>query len=163
MLGLVAVQALSSCGERGATLHCGARASHCGGFSSCRAQALGTQASVVVACGLSCSSRALERRLRSCGTRALVAHGMWNLPRPGIEPCPLHWQVDSSPLYPVPLEKSQGLFVYIYSHTQKYIFISIADGSKDIQPNNSDFLWRMRWERWRKERKKVEMGSLPLY
>ena len=26
-------RAFSSCGERGATLHCGARASHCGGFS----------------------------------------------------------------------------------------------------------------------------------
>ena len=25
----------------GATLHCGAQASHCGGFSCCRAQALG--------------------------------------------------------------------------------------------------------------------------
>ena len=32
-------------------LRCGARASHCGGFSCCRAQALGARASVVVACG----------------------------------------------------------------------------------------------------------------
>ena len=38
---------------------------------------------VVVAHGLSCS-----------------AHGMWNLPGPGIEPvCSLHWQADSYPLY----------------------------------------------------------------
>ena len=36
----------------GAALRCGAWASHCGGFSCCRAQALGTRASVVVACGL---------------------------------------------------------------------------------------------------------------
>ena len=43
----------------GATLRCGARASHSGGFSCCRARALGAQASVVVAHGLS-----------SCGTRA---------------------------------------------------------------------------------------------
>ena len=43
----------------GATLHCGAWASHCGGFSCCGAQALGVQASVVVARGLS-----------SCGARA---------------------------------------------------------------------------------------------
>ena len=43
----------------GATLRCGARASHCGGFSSCGAQALGAWASVVVARGLSsCGSRA---------------------------------------------------------------------------------------------------------
>ena len=33
-------------------LRCGARASHCGGFSCCGARALGTQASVVVARGL---------------------------------------------------------------------------------------------------------------
>ena len=54
-----------------ATLRCGARASHCGAFSCCGAQALGARASVVVACGLSsCGSWALERRLSSCGARA---------------------------------------------------------------------------------------------
>ena len=36
----------------GATLHCGAWASHCGGFSCCGARALGARASVVVARGL---------------------------------------------------------------------------------------------------------------
>ena len=55
----------------GATLRCGVRASHCSGFSCCRAQALGVRASVVVARGLSsCGSRALEHRLSSCGARA---------------------------------------------------------------------------------------------
>ena len=43
----------------GATLHCGAQASLCGGFSCCGAWALGTQVSVVAAC-----------RLSSCGTQA---------------------------------------------------------------------------------------------
>ena len=51
----------------GATLRCGAQASHCGGFSCCGARALGTQASVVVAHGLSCSAACL-------------------VPRPGTEP-----------------------------------------------------------------------------
>ena len=38
---------------------CGTQPSHCGGFSCCGAQALGTWASVVVECGLSsCGSRA---------------------------------------------------------------------------------------------------------
>ena len=47
------------------------QASHCGGFSCCRAWALGTWASVVVAHGLnSCGSQALERRLSNRGTRA---------------------------------------------------------------------------------------------
>ena len=64
----------------GANLHCGAQASHCGGFFCCGARALGVRASVVVACGLSsCGSWALERRFSSCG-------GMWDLPGPGIEP-----------------------------------------------------------------------------
>ena len=34
----------------------------------------------------SCGSRALERRLSSCGTRAQLLCGMWDLPGPGIEP-----------------------------------------------------------------------------
>ena len=52
-------------------LRCGAWASHCSGFSCCAAWALGTQASVVVACWLSsCGSQAVEHRLSSCGTRA---------------------------------------------------------------------------------------------
>ena len=64
------MQAFSSCGE-GATFHCGVRASHRGGFSCCRARALDMWALVVVARGLSsCGSRALERRLSSCGTQA---------------------------------------------------------------------------------------------
>ena len=48
----VAACGLSLVAGRGVTLRCGARASHCGGFSCCRARALGTQASVVVARGL---------------------------------------------------------------------------------------------------------------
>ena len=63
------------------TLHCGARASHCDGFSCCGARALGTQASVVVAHGLSCSA--------ACGIFL----------DQGLNPCPLHQQVDSQPLH----------------------------------------------------------------
>ena len=55
----VAVHRFSLVSLSRTTLHCGARASHCDGFSSCRAQALGTQASVVVA-----------HELSSCGARA---------------------------------------------------------------------------------------------
>ena len=71
----------------GATLRCGARASHCSGFSCCGARALGAQASVVVAHGLSsCGSWGLERRLSSCCSRAQLLRSMWDLPRPGLEP-----------------------------------------------------------------------------
>ena len=47
----VAAHGLSLVAARGATLSCGAQASHCGGFSCCGA-------------------RALERRLSSCGAQA---------------------------------------------------------------------------------------------
>ena len=65
------VRAFSSWRQAGATLRCGARASHCSDFSCCGARALGARASVVVARRLSsCGSQALEHRLGSCGTRA---------------------------------------------------------------------------------------------
>ena len=61
--------------------------SHCGGFSYCRAQASAVAAhtlqragSLTVAPRLSCS--------KTCGI----------FPEQGWNPCPLHWQVDSSPL-----------------------------------------------------------------
>ena len=53
------------------TLHSGAWASHCGGFSCCGARALGAGPSVVVAHGLSsCGSQDLEHRFSSCGAWA---------------------------------------------------------------------------------------------
>ena len=59
----------SSCGEQGLLSSCNARASHSGGFSRCRVQTLGSQASLVAVCGLSSPS--------ACGIL---------LPQPGIEP-----------------------------------------------------------------------------
>ena len=56
-------------------------ASHCSGFSCCRAQALGTQASVAVA----------RERSRSTTCRTF--------PNQGLNSCPLHWLTDSYPLY----------------------------------------------------------------
>ena len=74
VLGLCCcAQGFSSCRERG-LLCCGAWASYCGGFSCCRAQALGLQPSVVAARRLiSCGSQALEHRLSSCSAQGLVA------------------------------------------------------------------------------------------
>ena len=83
---LVAACRLSLVVANVATLHCGAWASHCSGFSCCRAWALGMRTSVVVARGLSsCGSRALECRLSSCGAWAQLLRGMCDLPRPGRE------------------------------------------------------------------------------
>ena len=73
-------QAFSSCGEQG-LLRCGARASHCSGFSCCRAWGLGTQASVVAALELSnCGMRALEHVGFSCC-------GAWALGHAGFSSC----------------------------------------------------------------------------
>ena len=71
----------------GASLRCGARISHCGGFSCCGAQTVGAWASVVVARGLSsCGSRAVDHRLRSFGIPAQWLRCVWDLPGPAIEP-----------------------------------------------------------------------------
>jgi len=60
----------SSGEELGLLPGCGVWASPCRGFSCCRAQALGGQASVVVAHVLSrCDSQALEYRLNGGGTQ----------------------------------------------------------------------------------------------
>ena len=63
----------------GAALGWGVRAAPCGGFSCCRAQALGLQASVLVA-----------HRLSSSWTRGLF-------PDQGLNPCPLYREADSYP------------------------------------------------------------------
>ena len=65
---------------KGATVHCGAWASHCRGFSCCRAQALEHA-------GFSSRSAwALKHRLRTCGLWAQLPLSMWDLPRPRIKP-----------------------------------------------------------------------------
>ena len=59
---------------------CGEWASHCGGFSCCRARALGSLGSVVV------------------GHRLSFPTAWGVFPDQGLNPCLLHWQVDSLPL-----------------------------------------------------------------
>ena len=63
------VRALSR-GAWGLLCRCGVQASHCRGFSRCGARPRGA-----------CTSEVATRWLSSCGT-----HGMWDLPRSGIEP-----------------------------------------------------------------------------
>ena len=83
-----------------AILHCGTWASHCGGFSCCGAQALGAQASVGTAHGLSsCGSQALEHGLSSCGTWPCCSKACGIFWGQGSNPYSLHWQADSYPLY----------------------------------------------------------------
>ena len=81
----------------GDTLPCGAWASHCSCFSCC-------------------GEWALERRLSSCGTRAQLLHGMWDLPGPGLEPM--------SPALAGGL-LTTALPGYLYLYLYLYIFVYI--------------------------------------
>ena len=69
----------SSCSKQGLPSSCGVRASHRGGFSCCKTQALGHVRAVAVAPRLSNS-------LNSCGAWAWLLCSVWDLPRPRIEP-----------------------------------------------------------------------------
>ena len=95
-LGHCCAKAFSSCSSKqGGLLYCHAQAPHCGGFSGCRAQALGVSAcscSTLPQQLWSAGSRAFNgcgtqaQELWLAGTRAWLLCGMWNLPGPGIEP-----------------------------------------------------------------------------
>ena len=81
--------------------------SHCGGFSCCRAQALGVRPLAVAAHGLRCFT--------VCGI----------FPDQGSIPCPLHWQADSYPVYyqQSPERSSFDLTIYdwiFYNGRQKF-------------------------------------------
>ena len=73
----------------GATLRWGAWASHPGGFSCCRARALGARASAVVARGLQSTGSVVVAHGLNCFTACGI------FPNQGSNPCPLHWQEDS--------------------------------------------------------------------
>ena len=96
----IALNVFSSCGEQELLSSCSAWASHCGGFSCCRAQALGAQAPAVVAHGLSRrNSRALRAQAQKSWCTGLVACGIfpnqrWNL-------CLRHWQANFLLLEPL--------------------------------------------------------------
>ena len=79
--------------QAGATLCCGTQASHCPGFSCCRAQVLGHMGSVVTASGTSSTGSLDVAHWLSCS----VACGLF--PDQGLSLCPLHWQADSYLLY----------------------------------------------------------------
>ena len=58
----------------------------------------------------SCGSQALELRLSSCGTRALLPRSMWDLPGPGLEP--VSPALAGGFLTTAPLGKSHGTKSY---------------------------------------------------
>ena len=92
----------------GATLNCGVWASHCSGFSCCRARAVGVRASVVAARGLSrCGSQALERRLSSCGARLRysAACGIFRTRARTCVPCLGRWILNHCATWEAPVAR----------------------------------------------------------
>ena len=79
-LGLrCSAQSFSSWGERGATLHCSTRASHCSGFSSCGAQAVGSRTQLWWRMGLAApphveSSQTRDQTRIPCIGRWILIH-----------------------------------------------------------------------------------------
>ena len=68
MLGLhLCVRAFSSCGKQGPLF-------------------IAVRGPLTVAASLVAEHRLQTRRLSSCGSRAQLLSGMWDLPRPGLEP-----------------------------------------------------------------------------
>ena len=68
VLGLrFCARAFSSCGKRGPLF-------------------IAMRGSLTIAASLVAEHRLQTRRLSSCGARAWLLRGMWNLPRPGLEP-----------------------------------------------------------------------------
>ena len=81
MLGLrFCAKAFSSCGKRGPLF-------------------IAVRGPLTIAASLVAEHRLQTRRLSNCGSRAQLLRGMWDPPRPGLEPCTLHWQADSQPLH----------------------------------------------------------------
>ena len=68
VLGLrFCVRAFSSCGKRGPLF-------------------IAVRGPLTIAASLVAEHRLQTRRLSSCGSRAQLLRGMWDLPRPGLEP-----------------------------------------------------------------------------
>ena len=80
VLGLrFCARAFSSCGKRGPLF-------------------IAVRGPLTIAASPVTEHRLQTRRLSNCGSRAQLLRGMWDPPRPGLEPCTLHWQADSQPL-----------------------------------------------------------------
>ena len=78
-VGLDCCDLFCSWGEQGMPFHCGAQAAHAVASFVAKYKLPGGWASVVLVCGP-------QSRLSCHGVRAELSHGMWDLPRSGIEP-----------------------------------------------------------------------------
>ena len=132
MLGLYCcTRASSSYGERGLLSSYGVRASHCGGVSW--AQVLGARASGAAALWLS-----------SCGSRAWLLRGTWNLPR--LEIKPVSPALAGRVLSTVPPRKSQDDSFYSHGQVEPHstlVHWALWPQTNDLNSLRLHFLWRL--------------------
>ena len=110
----------------GATLCCGAQGSRCSGFSCCgskgsrlvgtRCQQLWHTSSVVVACRLQSMGLLVVVPGLSCSTACGIFLDQ------GLNPCPLHWQVDFYPLHHQGSPYIAGFYFPIFCRSFLYLY-----------------------------------------
>ena len=122
MLGLrFSARALFSCGERGPLF-------------------IAVRRPLTIAASLVAEHRLQTCRLSSCGSRAQFVHGMWDLPRPGLEPvspAPAGRPSTTSP----PGKPPKDMFLItmlVYSRWAIVFWMWGREGGKRINPDLSD-------------------------
>ena len=99
-------------------------------FSSCSKRGplfIAVHGPLTVAASLVMEHRLQTRRLSSCGSRAQLLCGMWDLPRPGLEPVSPALAGGFSTTAP-PGKPCWGLFVCTYLHFLVVGFFSSTSG-----------------------------------
>ena len=105
VLGLhFCVRAFSSCGKRGPLF-------------------IAVHGPLTIAASLVAEHRLQTRRLSNCGSRAQLLHGMWDLPRPGLEPVSpaLAGRLPTT----APPGKPQGL--YFFNYLPEFLWVRNSD------------------------------------
>ena len=88
-----------------------------------------------------CGSRALEHRLSSCGAWALLLHGMWDPPGPGLEPVSPalagRFLTTAPPEKPLIVSFNALKFLTLRSNLSIFSFVVYAFNviSKNLSPN----------------------------
>ena len=93
-------------------------------FSSCSKWGplfIAVRGPLIIVASLVAGHRLQMRRLSNCGSRAQLLHGMWDLPRPGLEPVSpaLAGRLSTT----VPPGKPQDFYIHMrtYTHIHTYI------------------------------------------
>ena len=99
-------------------------------FFSC-----GERGPLTVAASLVAEHRLQTRRLSSCGPRAQLLHGMWDFPRPGLEPVSpaLAGRLSTT----APPGKPNLFLIFIY-----LAVLGLSCGTQDLRCHVQDFYLR---------------------